>query len=64
MNPELFFAFVLATAVMIVIPGPSVMLTVAHAMAFGAPKVYRVANTVFSLDDEVANHITVEIAPE
>jgi threonine/homoserine/homoserine lactone efflux protein len=35
MNPELFLAFVLATIVMIVIPGPSVMLTVAHSMAFG-----------------------------
>ena len=28
--------------------------------AFGAPRVYRVANTVFSLDDEVADHISVE----
>jgi Fe2+ transport system protein FeoA len=28
--------------------------------AFGAPKVFRVANTIFSLDDEVAGHITVE----
>lgn len=28
--------------------------------AFGAPKVFRVANTIFSLDDEVASHITVE----
>jgi Fe2+ transport system protein FeoA len=32
-----------------------------QAPAFGAPKVFRVANTVFSLDDEVAAHITVEI---
>jgi Fe2+ transport system protein FeoA len=32
-----------------------------QAPAFGAPKVYRVANTVFSLDDEVAAHINVEI---
>ena len=29
--------------------------------AFGAPKVYRVANTIFSLDDEVADHISIEI---
>ncbi len=29
--------------------------------ALGAPKVFRVANTVFSLDDEVADHISVEI---
>jgi threonine/homoserine/homoserine lactone efflux protein len=35
MNLELFLTFVLATIVMIVIPGPSVLLTVAHAMAFG-----------------------------
>ena len=35
MNLELFAAFLLATAVMILIPGPSVMLTVAHTMAFG-----------------------------
>ena len=35
MNLELFLAFVLATIVMIIIPGPSVLLTVAHAMAFG-----------------------------
>ena len=31
-----------------------------QAPAFGAPKVYRVANTVFSLDDEVADHISIE----
>ncbi len=31
-----------------------------QAPAFGAPKVFRVANTVFSLDDEVAAHINVE----
>ena len=30
-----------------------------QAPAFGAPKVYRVANTVFSLDDEVASHIAL-----
>lgn len=29
--------------------------------AFGAPKVYRVSNTIFSLDDEVASHIHVRI---
>ena len=38
MNLELYLAFLLATAVMIVIPGPSVMLTVAHGMAFGAQR--------------------------
>ena len=35
MNLEFYAAFVVATAVMILIPGPSVMLTVAHTMAFG-----------------------------
>ena len=30
-----------------------------QALSFGAPRVYRVANTIFSLDDEVATHITV-----
>lgn len=30
-----------------------------QAPAFGAPRVYRVSNTIFSLDDEVADHITL-----
>ena len=30
--------------------------------ALGAPKVYRVSNTVFSLDNEVAEHITVQVS--
>ncbi|NND67758.1 MAG: ferrous iron transport protein A [Halioglobus sp.] len=29
--------------------------------AFGAPKVYRVSNTIFSLDDEVADHVRVKL---
>ncbi len=29
--------------------------------AFGAPKVYRISNTIFSLDDEVASHIQVRL---
>ncbi len=29
--------------------------------AFGAPKVYQVSNTVFSLDDEVASHVRVRL---
>ncbi len=29
--------------------------------AFGAPKVYRVSNTIFSLDDEVAAHVRVKL---
>ena len=40
---------------------PGETVSCLQAPAFGAPKVYRVANTVFSLDNEVADHITVEI---
>ena len=32
-----------------------------HSPAMAAPKVFRVANTVFSLDDEVAAHISVTL---
>lgn len=32
-----------------------------QAVAFGAPKVYRVSNTIFSLDEEVADHIQVRL---
>jgi len=35
---ELYLAFVAATAVMILLPGPSVMLTVAHSLSFGAAR--------------------------
>ena len=38
---------------------PGEQVTCLQALAFGAPKVYRVANTIFSLDDEVASHIQV-----
>ena len=41
-------------------PGETVFCL--QAPAFGAPKVFRVANTVFSLDDEVAAHINIETA--
>ena len=40
-------------------PGESVMCL--QSPAFGAPKVYRVSNTIFSLDDEVASHIEVTL---
>jgi len=33
-----------------------------QAPGLGAPRAYRVSNTVFSLDDEVATHILVEPA--
>ena len=38
-------------------PGESV--TCLQAPALGAPRVYRVSNTIFSLDDEVAAHVKV-----
>ena len=40
---------------------PGETVTCLQAPAFGAPKMYRVANTMFSLDDEVADHISVEM---
>ena len=40
-------------------PGETVSCVQSPAM--GAPKVYRVSNTMFSLDDEVAAHISVSL---
>ena len=40
-------------------PGESV--TCVQALSLGAPKVYRVSNTIFSLDDEVATHVQVKL---
>lgn len=40
---------------------PGETVTCLQAPAFGAPRVYRVSNTVFSLDDEVASHIKLEL---
>ncbi len=42
-------------------PGETVACV--QSLAFGAPKVYRVSNTVFSLDDEVATHVQVKRLP-
>ncbi|MEQ8263711.1 FeoA family protein [Pseudohaliea sp.] len=39
---------------------PGETVTCLQAPAFGSPKVFRVSNTVFSLDDEVASHIKLE----
>ena len=36
---------------------PGELVQCLQAPALGAPKVYRVANSVFSLDDDVARHI-------
>ena len=38
---------------------PGEVVSCLQAPAFSSPKVYRVANTIFSLDDEVAAHIQV-----
>ncbi len=35
MELHVYFAFVVATAIMIALPGPSVLLTVAHSISFG-----------------------------
>ncbi len=35
MDLKLYTAFVFATTIMILLPGPSVLLTVAHSLAFG-----------------------------
>ena len=40
-------------------PGETVICV--QSVAFGAPKVYRVSNTIFSLDEEVADHIQVRL---
>ena len=36
MNIELYLAFVVASAVLIIVPGPNVMLIVAHSLSHGA----------------------------
>jgi Fe2+ transport system protein FeoA len=38
---------------------PGECVTCLQSPALGAPKVYRVSNTIFSLDDEVAAHVRV-----
>lgn len=43
-------------------PGETVSCLIAPG--FGAPKVYRVSNTVFSLDDDIASRVFVRPTPE
>lgn len=44
---------------------PGETVSCVQSLAFGAPKVYRVSNTIFSLDEEVASHIEVRVvAPD
>ena len=38
---------------------PGEVVTCVQSPAMGAPRVYRVSNTMFSLDDDVAAHIEV-----
>jgi Fe2+ transport system protein FeoA len=40
---------------------PGETVSCVHSLAFGAPKVYRVSNTIFSLDEEVASHLQVRV---
>ena len=40
---------------------PGEVVSCLQSPALGAPKVYRVSNTVYSLDDEVADHIHVKL---
>tara|TARA_R110002110_G_scaffold362241_1_gene571999 strand:- start:60986 stop:61228 length:243 start_codon:yes stop_codon:yes gene_type:complete len=40
---------------------PGEAVTCVQSLAFGAPKVFRVSNTVFALDDEVASHVRVRV---
>jgi Fe2+ transport system protein FeoA len=40
---------------------PGERVSCLQSLAFGAPKVYRVSNTIFSLDQEVASHLQVRL---
>jgi Fe2+ transport system protein FeoA len=42
---------------------PGELVYCLQSVGFGAPKVYRVSNTVYSLDDEVATHVLVRMSP-
>lgn len=41
---------------------PGEVVTCLQSPRFGAPKVYQVSNTIFSLDDEVATHVAVQLS--
>jgi Fe2+ transport system protein FeoA len=40
---------------------PGEIVSCVQSPGLGAPKVFRVSNTMFSLDDEVAAHISVDL---
>ncbi len=43
---------------------PGETVSCVQSLAFGAPKVYRVSNTIYSLDEEVATHLQVRLLGE
>ncbi len=43
---------------------PGEQVSCLQAPALGAPRVYRVANTTFSLDDDVARHLRVRVVTD
>lgn len=56
MELHVYYAFVVATAIMIVLPGPSVLLTVAHSISFGWQ---RALSTVAGATMGIAIQLTV-----
>jgi threonine/homoserine/homoserine lactone efflux protein len=59
MDPSLYLAFIVATAIMILLPGPSIMLTVSHSMTFG-PR--RALTTVYGVTFAVSIQLAVALA--
>ena len=50
MDIDVYLAFVVATTVLILLPGPSIMLTVAHSLSFGVgPALMTVAGTTLAI---------------
>ena len=50
MDIDVYLAFVVATTVLILLPGPSIMLTVAHSLNFGVgPALMTVAGTTLAI---------------
>ena len=50
MDTDVYLAFVVATTVLILLPGPSIMLTVAHSLSFGVrPALMTVAGTTLAI---------------
>ncbi|WP_163339528.1 LysE family translocator [Desulfopila sp. IMCC35008] len=50
MDPHLYLAFIVATVIMIALPGPSVILTVAHSLSFGwQPALFTVSGATMGI---------------